>query len=145
MRAALLALPLLLAGCGGASADEAEIAFVPATGKIVAVKVQCELKAAAAPDAPPAEPAAQGECAEIIAQSRTFEFRGASVNRALEITYAYTSPLDGDIHQGQGEREQPIERPVPRVGEEIELELHPEDPAASRIAGTAPPAAPAAS
>lgn len=138
MRSALLLFPLLLCGCGGAFADGAEVEFLPVAGKVTSVTtVKCTLKPIGATQGPAddaAEPeaAAEGDCTEMTAKSRSFEHRGTMVNRALEVTYAYTGP-DGGFYQGKGELEQPLELPVPRAGDKIDLLVHPEQADTSRL------------
>jgi hypothetical protein len=98
--------------------------MLPATAKVTAVIVKCAIKQNAA-DAD-IKAAAGGDCPELIAKSRAWENRDAAVHRQLEITYAYTSPKDGSFHQGKAEREQTLDVPVPRVGDNIDVLVHPE-------------------
>lgn len=136
MRVLLPLTPLLLWGCGGASADEAGADFVPATAKVVTVSAKCALKPSAGgteAQADDGKATAGGDCNEIIGKSRAYEHRSSTLVRQLEITYAYTHPKDHAFHQGKGEREQPVELPVPRAGDTIDVLVHPEEADTSRL------------
>src|SRR5690606_16267538 len=104
-----------------------EVAFTPTRGTVVTVKDQCEL---AFPDG---KAAAVGPCNEILPRSRAQENRGAAVHRKLELTYAYTSPADGQLYQGTNELQQPLSSRVPRPGDSVEVEAHPEHAMVSRL------------
>lgn len=126
MRIAILFLPLALTACG-IFQSQPEVPFTETKGTVVAVKDQCEL---AFPDG---KGGSVGPCNEILPRSRTQDNRAATVYRKLELTYAYTSPADGQIYQSKSDVQQPLSSRVPRPGDSVDVEAHPNDATVSRL------------
>lgn len=126
MRIAVLLVPLTLTACGIMEA-EPEVEFTTTTGRIVTVKDQCELVFT------DGKSSAVGACNEILPRSRTQENRSASVQRKLEITYAYTSPADGLIYQAKNDLQQPLSSRVPRPGDSLPVMAHPQQAMVTRL------------
>lgn len=126
MRIAILFLPVTLTACGLVQ-SEPEVAFTETKGTIVTVKDQCEL---AFPDG---KGGSVGPCNEILPRSRAQENRAATVYRKLELTYAYTSPADGQIYQSKNDVQQPLSSRVPRPGDSVDVEAHPNHATVSRL------------
>lgn len=126
MRIAIFFLPLTLSACGLVQ-GEPEVAFTETKGTVVTVKDQCEL---AFPDG---TGDSVGPCNEILPRSRAQENRAAAVYRRLELTYAYTSPADGQIYQSKNDLRQPLSSRVPRPGDSIDVQAHPNQAAVSRL------------
>lgn len=126
MRIAICFLSLSLTACGLVESAP-EVAFTETKGRVVTVKDQCELVF------PDAKAGSVGPCNEILPRSRAQENRAAAVYRKLELTYAYTSPADGQLYQGKNEVQQPLSSRVPRPGESVDVEAHPEHATVSRL------------
>jgi len=126
VRIAILFAPLALTACGLVQ-SEPEVEYTETKGRVVTVKDQCEL---AFPDG---KGGSVGPCNEILPRSRAQENRAATVYRKLEVTYAYTSPADGQIYQGKNDVQQPLSSHVPRPGESVDVEAHPQHAMVSRL------------
>lgn len=126
MRIALCLAPFALTACGLVQSAP-EVPYTETKGRVVTVKDQCEL---AFPDG---LAGTVGPCNEILPRSRAQENRAATVYRKLELTYAYTSPADGQIYQSKNEVQQPLSSRVPQPGDSVDVEAHPEHAMVSRL------------
>lgn len=118
--------PFALTACGLVQSAP-EVAFTETKGTVVTVKDQCELTF------PDGKGGSVGPCNEILPRSRAQENRAATVYRRLELTYAYTSPADGQIYQSKNDVQQPLSMRVPRPGDSVGVEAHPEHATVSRL------------
>jgi len=126
VRIAISFLPLALAACGLVQSAP-DVAYTETKGRVVTVKDQCELVF------PDGKGGSVGPCNEILPRSRAQENRAAAVYRKLELTYAYTSPADGQLYQGKNDVQQPLSSRIPRPGDSIDVEAHPEHAMVSRL------------
>lgn len=126
MRLAICFLSLSLTACGLLQSGP-EVPFTETKGRVVTVKDRCELVF------PGGKAGSVGPCNEILPRSRAQENRAATVYRKLELTYAYTSPADGQLYQGKNEVQRPLSSRVPRPGESVDVEAHPEQAMVSRL------------
>lgn len=138
MRLLLIALPLTaaLAGCGE-SADN----FTPVDARIVAIEEECELSARETDRRRvngetrrrTRSVSREGDCDDMLRLSRQSDYRNAEVLRELDITYEYVSPVDSQPHRGTGEREQPLDAAIPRVGDPLQILAHRSEADSSRL------------
>ncbi len=125
----LLLVPLCMAACSGSDAP-VEVPFTSMNARVVSIREECEIVFPAGSGQ--AEPQ-RGACPAIIVTARGQEFRSAAVRRKLAITYAYTSPADGQLYQGTSERDQSVSAPVPQRGDSIEIFAHPTEATVTRL------------
>ena len=134
-----LLLPLLavpLAAC----AEGAEN-FTPVQATIVAVDEECELEARESVQrsqngqtkTTTKSVSREGTCGYIQGLARRPEYRNVEIHRELDISYEYQSPVDQQTYRGTGEREQPLEAPLPQVGQRIEVQAHRTEAETSRL------------
>lgn len=134
LRIALILGSFLVSGCSRGPDIPAEVPYTSTNGKVVSVKEECRI---VVPHDAAAPAASAGPCSDILRTARGQEYRNAEVWRKLAITYAYTSPADGDLYQGTSELDQAVSAPVPRPGDDLEVFAHPTEAQMSRLDGNA--------
>lgn len=132
-------LPLALAPL--AACGESAENFTPVQATIVAVDEECELDARESVQrsqngqtkTTTKSVSREGTCGYIQGLARRPEYRNVEIRRELDISYEYQSPVDQQTHRGTGEREQPLDAPIPQVGERIEIQAHRTEAATSQL------------